>query len=122
MTEIPPAHIVGTGGALGALLRYYVNQSLDQTDLPVGTLTVNVLGTFLLAVVTFGGASHDLLLLLGVGLCGSFTTFSTFSFETVRLWEAGRKPHAIGIAVGNLAGAGFAIGLAWLFTGALFGF
>jgi CrcB protein len=121
VTDIPPAHLVGTGGALGALLRYAINQRIERTDFPLGTLTVNVLGSFLLAAVTFAGASESVLLLLGTGLCGSFTTFSTFSFETVRLWETEERSRAVGNAALNLAGSGIAIGLAWALVTFVFG-
>jgi fluoride exporter len=111
--EFDPAHVVGTGGAIGALLRQYVSALVDVEGYPTGTFTVNVLGSFALGFVTFLGADTTLLLLFGTGLCGSFTTFSSFSFETVRLWETGEPGRAIGNAGGNLLGAGIAIGLAW---------
>lgn len=111
--EFDPAHVVGTGGAIGALLRQYVNALVDTEEYPTGTFTVNVLGSFALGLITFLGADTTLLLLFGTGLCGSFTTFSSFSFETVCLWETGERARAIGNATGNLVGAGIAIGLAW---------
>lgn len=114
MTGIDPAHIVGTGGALGALLRYLLGQWIDADALPWATITVNVVGSFVLAALTFAGASEEVVLLLGTGACGSFTTFSSFSFETVRLWETGDRRRAFLNAVGTLAGAVGAIGLAWL--------
>jgi CrcB protein len=67
-----------------------------------------------LAAITFGGAGETVLLAIGTGACGSFTTFSSFSFETVRLWETGERSWAITNAVGNLLGALVALGLAWL--------
>ncbi|GAA0216462.1 fluoride efflux transporter CrcB [Halobaculum roseum] len=113
MIEFDPAHVVGTGGAVGALLRHYVSQLVDVEEFPTGTFTVNVLGSFALGFITFLGADTTLLLLFGTGVCGSFTTFSSFSFETVRLWETGERTRAVGNAGGNLFGAGLAIGLAW---------
>jgi CrcB protein len=112
--EIEPAHLVGTGGAVGALLRHYVSQRADVEAFPAGTLTVNVLGSFVLGLVTFLGVGNQLLLLIGTGACGSFTTFSSFSFETVRLWETGERARAVVNAVANFLGAVGAIGLAWL--------
>lgn len=114
MTQIDPAHIVGTGGAVGALLRYLISQRIDGETFPFGTVTVNVLGSFVLALLAFAGASHDVVLLLGTGACGSFTTFSSFSFETVRLAETGERNRALLNAVGTLCGAAIAVGLAWL--------
>lgn len=114
MTQVDPAHIVGTGGALGALLRYLVGQRIDADSLPWATITVNVVGSFVLAALAFAGSSHELVLLLGTGACGSFTTFSSFSFETVRLWETGDRRRALLNAIGTFVGAGAAISLAWL--------
>ncbi|KTG11530.1 chromosome condensation protein CrcB [Haloprofundus marisrubri] len=111
--EFDPAHVVGTGGAVGALLRQYVDHLVDVDEFPLGTLTVNVLGTFLLGFVTFLGVDSTTLLLLGTGVCGSFTTFSSFSVQTVRLWETGDRLRAVGNATLNLLGAGLALAVAW---------
>lgn len=116
MIELDPAHIVGTGGALGALLRQFVSERVDGDGFPLETMTVNVVGSFALGFVTFLGLDNDLLLFLGTGACGSFTTFSSFAFETVRLWETGERVRAVVNAGGNLLGAGIAIGLAWVLT------
>ena len=113
MVAFDPAHVVGTGGALGALLRTYVADRVDVDEFPLGTFTVNVVGSFALGLFTFLGLDHTTMLLLGTGACGSFTTFSSFSFETVRLWETGERGRAVLNAAGNLVGAGVAIGLAW---------
>jgi len=120
MVVLDPAQVVGTGGALGALLRHFVSERVDVEEFPLGTFTVNVLGSFALGLLTFSGVHGDLSLLLGTGACGSFTTFSSFSFETVRLWETGEEARATANALGNLAGAGVAIGLAWLLVQLLF--
>ncbi|WP_345777011.1 fluoride efflux transporter CrcB [Halorarum salinum] len=102
---------------LGAVLRYLVGEYVDVEAFPLGTLTVNVVGSFVLGLVTFLGAGEDVLLFVGTGVCGSFTTFSSFSFDTVRLWETGARGKSIGYATVNLIGALVAIGLAWLVTG-----
>lgn len=111
---VDPAHLVGLGGAVGALLRHLVGQAVDGGDFPLGTVTVNVLGTFALGLVTFAGMDREVLLLVGVGACGSFTTFSSFSVDTVRLWERGERTTAVVNAVGTLLAAFAALGLAWL--------
>lgn len=113
MTALDPAHLVGTGGALGALCRVYVSQRFEG-DYPTGTLAVNVIGSFALGLVTFAGAGETAVLLVGTGACGSFTTFSSFSFETVRLVEEGKAGWAAANALVNLFGALAAIALAWL--------
>lgn len=114
MVAFDPAHVVGTGGAIGALLRYAVSTRIDEGEYPLATLAVNVLGSFLLGLVIFAGLEHEFVLFFGTGLCGSFTTFSSFSFETVRLWEEGKRRLAAANAFGNLAGALLALGLAWM--------
>ena len=83
MVTVEPAHLVGTGGAIGALCRHYVTSMVDIEGFPLGTLTVNVVGSFVLGLVTFAGLGSDILFLVGTGACGSFTTFSSFSFDTV---------------------------------------
>jgi CrcB protein len=109
---LDPAHVVGTGGAIGALLRQFVSQTVDVEQYPLGTFTVNVLGSFVLALVAFGGVGGTAGLLLGTGLAGSFTTFSSFSYETVRLWETGERARAAVNATSSIFGAVLAIGLA----------
>lgn len=64
---------------------------------------MNVVGSFVLGLVAFAETTGDVALFLGVGACGSFTTYSSFSFQTVRLWEAGDRRGAVGYAVGTLA-------------------
>ena len=86
--------LVFLGGALGAPARYLADrlvQSRVDSVLPVGTLAVNVAGSLLLGVLTGAAAvlPPELALLLGTGFCGALTTFSSFSFETVRLLERG---------------------------------
>lgn len=112
--SIPPSILVGVGGAIGALGRYAVTRSLPAEAFPLGTLAVNVLGSFLLGLLTFAGAGEGLLLFVGVGACGSFTTFSSFSVETVRLYERGHPWRGAANAAGTLLAAGLAVGLAWL--------
>jgi CrcB protein len=117
--SLPAPLLVGLGGALGAVLRYTVGQLLSDIDapFPASTLAVNTVGTFGLGLLTVAGAGEDWLLLLGTGTCGAFTTFSSFSVETVRTWEGGDRALAAGYALGTLALAAAALGLAWLLVG-----
>lgn len=115
--SLPAAHLVGTGGAVGAVLRYAVGEYVQVEGYPASTLVVNVVGTFVLAAVTFAGAGDDVLLFVGTGACGAFTTFSSFSVDVVGLAENERWGAAAFHALGNLVGAGVAIGLAWLLVG-----
>ncbi|MDS0261516.1 fluoride efflux transporter CrcB [Haloarcula sp. S1CR25-12] len=113
MVSVEPAHLVGTGGAIGALCRHYLGSAVDIEGFPLGTLSVNVVGSFVLGLVTFAGLDSELVLFVGTGACGSFTTFSSFSFDTVHLWESGARARASVNAVVNLLGALLAIALAW---------
>ena len=93
------AILVGVGGAVGATARYAAGQTLrTEARLPVSTLFVNVVGSFVLGLVAFG-ASDETFLLVGVGACGAFTTFSSFSCETV---EALRDDPSAGVANATL--------------------
>jgi CrcB protein len=114
---VTPAYLIGAGAAVGAVLRYATNQYVGGVTgdrrFPYGTFTVNVVGSFVLALVTFLGAGTDVLLLVGTGACGSYTTFSSFSVDTVRLWEDGDRRLAASYAAANLLGALAGIGLAF---------
>ena len=112
-----PAALVGLGGALGAILRYATTRLVDREAFPFGTLAVYVLGSFALGARVFAGVADDAMLALGVGACGSFTTFSSFAHDTVRLYEAGRRGRAVANAVGTFAAALGAVGVAWLLFG-----
>ncbi len=99
------------GGGIGATLRYALSIWVDQrmlSSFPWGTLSVNFLGCFLIGLFVTGLeqrglASPVLRLFLISGLLGAFTTFSTFSLETLHLIEAGRLPlAAVNVASGVL--------------------
>ncbi|MFC9504313.1 fluoride efflux transporter CrcB [Streptomyces sp. NPDC057002] len=99
------------GGAIvGAPLRYLTDRAVQarhDSVFPWGTFTVNVTGCLVLGLLT-GAASH-LQLLLGTGLCGALTTYSTFSYETLRLAETGARLHAaVNVAASVVAGLGAA--------------
>jgi fluoride exporter len=100
--------LVLVGGALGAPVRYVVDlmvQSRHDSVLPWGTFAVNAAGSLVLGAtagaVAAAGGPHWVLTLAGTGFCGALTTFSTFSFETVRLAEE----KALGAAAVNVAGS-----------------
>jgi CrcB protein len=94
---------VAAGGALGAVLRYAVSTGVQRwlgAGFPWGTLTVNALGSLLMGVLYVllterTSASPATRAFLVVGLLGAFTTFSTFSIETLTLVEAGRQLRAL---------------------------
>jgi len=109
---------VAAGGALGAMLRFWVaTQLLPVRTFPAwpwGTFTVNMAGSLLfgfLAVWLAGSSAinEQLRYLLMMGLLGSFTTYSTFSFEVVRLLDGGAWGLAAGYSLTTLVGCvGFA--------------
>ncbi|MFF5389878.1 fluoride efflux transporter CrcB [Streptomyces sp. NPDC013012] len=111
--------LVAAGGAVGAPLRYLTDRAVQarhDTVFPWGTFTVNVVGSLLLGLLTgaalSGAAGHTAQLLLGTGLCGALTTYSTFSYETLRLAESG----AWFLAVANVV-ASVVAGLGAVFVG-----
>jgi CrcB protein len=109
------------GGAIGAPTRYLVDgfvQDRVSGVFPWGTFVINVTGSLLLGIITGLSLYHGLGDLprtaIGTGFCGAYTTFSTFSYETVRLLEEGSVGLAAGNAFGSVAAglAAAAIGLA----------
>lgn len=107
------------GGGLGAVARYGLSgviQRVSGFEFPYGTLVVNLLGSFLIGVlaVLLGEryvVSPSLRLFLLIGVLGGFTTFSTFSHETVGLWLTGRHLAAAGNMLASALGCTVA---AWI--------
>ncbi|RFU87340.1 fluoride efflux transporter CrcB [Streptomyces triticagri] len=108
--------LVIIGGAVGAPLRYLTDrtvQSRHDTVFPWGTFAVNLAGCLILGLLTgaalAGAASSHWQLLLGTGLCGALTTYSTFSYETLRLLETRARFYALAnVTASVVAGAGAA--------------
>jgi CrcB protein len=113
---------VGAIGGVGALARFTLDGAVSArigSRLPLGTLLVNMTGAFALGVLAGASVGGDALLLAGVGLLGSYTTFSTWILESHRLGEQGRLSGlAANLAVSLLVGLG-AAALGRLLGGAL---
>ncbi|MFE6869244.1 fluoride efflux transporter CrcB [Kitasatospora sp. NPDC057692] len=118
--------LVVAGAAVGAPLRYLTDRAVQarhDTGFPWGTFTVNVAGSLVLGLLTgavaAGAASPEVQLLVGTGFCGALTTYSTFSYETLRLAESGAGLFAVLNVVGSVtAGLGSAFA-GWAFAQAL---
>jgi CrcB protein len=115
--------LVVLAAAVGAPVRYVVDQAIQHRwpgAFPAGTLTVNVTGSLVLGLLTGLAAHHGLapqaVTILGTGLLGGYTTFSTFSYETIRLLEDGAVAEAAlnvgGSLTFGLAAAAAGLGLA----------
>ena len=91
---------IGLAGATGAIMRVAISQiGFDKSGFPFSTLTVNIIGTFLLCLIIAGAcrklsAHKDLQDIVTTGFLGSFTTFSALSIETVLLMENNQFIHA----------------------------
>lgn len=93
---------IAVGSAVGGVSRYLLGgaiQRLMGTAFPAGTLVINITGSFLLgAIIRFAmdtpAISPEVRALLTIGLCGGYTTFSTFSFETAAMLEDGEWSRA----------------------------
>jgi CrcB protein len=98
--------LVCLGGAAGSGARYLLGGWVQRTlavSFPFGTITVNVIGSFLISILMYLGLekqviSPDLRVVLVTGVLGGFTTYSSFNYETLRLFQDG----ALGLAVLNV--------------------
>lgn len=113
--------LVALGAAVGAPLRYLVDRAVrarGDPAFPWGTLLVNVAGSLLLGVLVGGAPPGPVGALVGTGFCGALTTYSTFGYETLRLWRDGSWRLATLNVTAHLvaglaaAGAGLALGAA----------
>ncbi len=103
---------IGLGGALGALLRWWLGLKLNAylPAIPPGTLAANLLGGYVVGMAlaffgTYSALAPEWRLFVITGFCGGLTTFSTFSAEVVTLMQQGRAPWALGAAGAHLIGS-----------------
>lgn len=118
-----PAFLVGLGGAAGSIARYYMARAIrsyvGEAEFPWPVFVINVIGSFVigwLAVVAKdrGGTVY---LLLAVGLCGGFTTFSAFSLDVVELFQRDRPGTALLYALSSLVCGSLGFLAAWWLAG-----
>jgi CrcB protein len=120
---VTPTILAGlvVAGAIGAPARYLLDglvQDHAEGAFPWGTFVINVTGSLLLGLITGAALYHAFpntpKIWLGTGFCGAYTTFSTFTFETIRLLEEGAVADAFRNAVASLliGAAAAAVGLA----------
>ena len=99
---------VGLGGAIGAIFRYVISLIPWKGGFPVLTLVTNLAGAVLIGVVVSLAAKREAgpyaVLFLKTGVCGGFTTFSTFSLESLRMLEQGQKAAALLYILLSVAG------------------
>lgn len=115
MTTFIVALLVLAGGAVGAVMRYVLDgyvKAVAGKSMPWGTLTVNLLGAGALGALHGAGTGTYVEALMGTGLCGALTTFSTFELDTVHLFQDGAHARAAVNAVGSLL-LGFGVFLAF---------
>ncbi len=114
------------GAALGAPARYLVDNWIEprvRSVFPWGTFVINVSGSLLLGVITglllYHGLGDVPRAGIATGFCGAYTTFSTFSYETLQLIETGEHRLAVGNALGSVATGLVAAGIGLAITAAL---
>ncbi len=114
------------GAAVGAPARYLTDRAVaarHDSVLPWGTMAVNVVASLVLGVLVGLSVGHDVpapvSLGVGTGFCGALSTYSTFSYETLRLVEEGAWLYALANVVGSL-GAGLAAAVAGYLLGTAF--
>lgn len=116
--------LVMLGGAIGSGLRYGLGawvQGLAGPSFPWSTFLINISGSFLIGIVLRlnleGVLSPEARLLLAVGVLGGYTTFSTFSFETLSLVQQGEWAKALGYVLGSVLLGFIAVWLAYWLAG-----
>ena len=114
--------LVGVGGFFGAIARFSLSQILNNQSsfrIPIGTLTVNLVGSFLLGIITGGGANTMIALFFGTGFMGAFTTFSTLKLEMIQLYVKKYKREFL-IYTGITYGGGLIVAYFGYTIGGLF--
>lgn len=97
--------LLAIGGATGSLVRYSLGKIISEklnTTFPIGTFIINITGAILLGIVSTIGINSNMMLLLGDGFLGAYTTFSTFMYEGFNLFQEKEKLNAFIYVLGSL--------------------
>ncbi|HKI46525.1 MAG TPA: fluoride efflux transporter CrcB [Balneolales bacterium] len=113
--------LVGAGGFIGSVARYLLSDAVQSrllTSFPFGTMTVNLLGCFIIGIIYALSETANLApeyrILIATGFCGGFTTFSSFSFESLTLLQDNQYLYAV-----LYAGFSLVLGLLAAFLGVI---
>lgn len=113
--------LVGAGGFIGSVARYLLSDAVQSrllTSFPFGTMTVNLIGCFIIGIIYALSETSNLApeyrILIATGFCGGFTTFSSFSFESLTLLQDNQYLYAT-----LYAGLSLVLGLLAAFVGVL---
>ena len=111
--------LVGAGGAIGSVMRYFIIIMFRNPSFPYSTLIVNIAGSFIIGIVAAlvikNSVSNEVRLFIATGICGGFTTFSAFSIESMQLLNENRYSAAF-----LYIAASFTLGIAAAFAGWIF--
>lgn len=112
--------LVGIGGMFGSVLRYLASVWIKPVNFPLATLSVNILGSFLIGLIMGWAAKHPQSefwrLLLATGICGGFTTFSAFAWENLQMLNQQRYMHFCIYAGGSLILSLIAVAIGYWLT------
>jgi CrcB protein len=112
--------LVGIGGAVGSILRYLVAIGIKQSQFPIATLLVNIIGSVCIGMIMGWSAKQASgeywRLVLATGVCGGFTTFSAFAWENLQLLQQERYGHFCVYAGGTLILGLIAVALGYWLT------
>lgn len=101
--------IVAAGGALGSIARFLIYVIYPKNNFPVNTLIINIAGSFVIGLLYAislkqNNISEPTLLFWATGICGGFTTFSTFSLENIQLLQSGKVIPAVLYTIISITG------------------
>ena len=113
--------MVGIGGFIGSVCRYLIGLLPVETNngFPIKTLAINAIGSFVISAITVLAAKNkalnpQIVLMLKVGVCGGFTTFSTFAYESTELMKSGHIGIAFAYVISSIV-----LGIAAIFAAQL---